>query len=176
MNIFVLAEDPSICAKFMVDKHVVKMILEYGQLLSTTHRVVDGQLVKINNKKHYALKDKRESILYKATHINHPCAIWARKCDGNYDWLLLAFDCLAYEYNYRYGKVHATYAKLRDCLINPPNDILHSTRITEFPQCMPDAYKVSGDYIKAYRNYYIKEKAHIAKWTKRNKPEWFVEN
>jgi hypothetical protein len=42
MNIFYLDEDPKICAQYHCDKHVVKMIIEYAQLLSTAHRVLDG--------------------------------------------------------------------------------------------------------------------------------------
>ena len=34
------------------------------------------------------------------------------------------------------------------------------------PQCMPDEYKVSGDSVAAYRNYYINEKAHCANTAK----------
>jgi hypothetical protein len=42
MNIFYLDEDPKICAQYHCDKHVVKMIIEYAQLFSTAHRVLDG--------------------------------------------------------------------------------------------------------------------------------------
>ena len=35
MNIFYLDHDPKICATYHNDKHVVKMIIEYAQLLST---------------------------------------------------------------------------------------------------------------------------------------------
>ena len=42
MNIFYLHEDVKQCAKMHVDKHVVKMIVEYAQLLSTAHRMLDG--------------------------------------------------------------------------------------------------------------------------------------
>ena len=42
MNIFRLHDDPVISAQMMCDKHVVKMVTEYGQLLSTAHRVLDG--------------------------------------------------------------------------------------------------------------------------------------
>ena len=42
MNIFYLDEDVQKCAEYHVDRHVVKMILEYAQLLSTAHRVLDG--------------------------------------------------------------------------------------------------------------------------------------
>ena len=35
MNLFYVHEDPTTCAELHCDKHVVKMIIEYGQLLST---------------------------------------------------------------------------------------------------------------------------------------------
>ena len=38
MNIFYLHNNPKVCAEQHVDKHVVKMIVEYAQLLSTAHR------------------------------------------------------------------------------------------------------------------------------------------
>ena len=41
MNIFFLDKDPIIAAQYHCDKHCVKMILEYAQLLSTAHRVLD---------------------------------------------------------------------------------------------------------------------------------------
>jgi len=47
MNIFYLSEDPVQCAKWHCDQHVTKMILEYAQLLSTAHRVLDGEHVKV---------------------------------------------------------------------------------------------------------------------------------
>ena len=42
MNIFYLHKDPIVAAQMSCDKHVVKMILESAQLLSTCHRVQDG--------------------------------------------------------------------------------------------------------------------------------------
>jgi hypothetical protein len=42
VNIFYLDPDPKICAEMHVSKHVVKMIIEYAQLMSTAHRVLDG--------------------------------------------------------------------------------------------------------------------------------------
>jgi hypothetical protein len=44
MNIFVLDQDPKLAAQAHLDKHVVKMIIEYAQLLSTAHRLRDGVL------------------------------------------------------------------------------------------------------------------------------------
>ena len=42
MNIFYLHENPKICAEMHLDKHASKMCIEYAQLLSTAHRVLDG--------------------------------------------------------------------------------------------------------------------------------------
>jgi hypothetical protein len=84
MNIFYLDEDPKICAQYHCDKHVVKMIIEYAQLLSTAHRVLDGfegyGASKSGNRqvKIWTLHDSRDEILYKATHVNHPSNIWTR--------------------------------------------------------------------------------------------------
>ena len=40
MNIFVLDSTPSVAARYHCDKHVVKMIVESAQMLSTCHRVL----------------------------------------------------------------------------------------------------------------------------------------
>ena len=42
MNIFYLHKDPVESAKLHCDKHVCKMIIEYAQMLSTAHRMLDG--------------------------------------------------------------------------------------------------------------------------------------
>ena len=44
MNIFVLDKNPIKAAQQHCDKHVVKMILESAQMLSTAHRILDGKL------------------------------------------------------------------------------------------------------------------------------------
>jgi len=51
MNIFYLHESPIICAKLMSNKHIIKMIIESAQLLSTAHRVLDGREEIILSKK-----------------------------------------------------------------------------------------------------------------------------
>ena len=44
MNIFYLHEDPVQNAKWHIDKHIVKMPIEYAQLMSTAHRMLDGHM------------------------------------------------------------------------------------------------------------------------------------
>jgi hypothetical protein len=46
-----------------------------------------------------------------------------------------------------------------------------SIGLTEFPQAMPEQYKVPGDPVQAYRNFYVGEKLQFARWTRR-RPAW----
>jgi hypothetical protein len=176
MNIFYLNDDPVKCAQDHCDKHVVKMIIEYAQLMSTAHRMLDGEVYEDRTKnnrriKRWLLHDDREHILYKASHINHPSAIWARQSTDNYQWLYQLFTSLCDEYTHRYGKVHKTDTLLRTKLSELPT-FMRAKVLTEVPQAMPDYCKMPRA-IDAYRNYYIKEKVNFAKWTKRMTPEWF---
>ena len=161
MNIFYLDRDPVTAAKAMTNKHVVKMIVESAQLLSTAHRVLDGtptvQLSKSGARLTRYAHDN--VVLYKSTHINHPSAIWARTSTSNYMWLYKHFCALCDEYTARYGKVHATDMRLRAVLSTPPVR-LTSTQHTLMPCAMPDGYIIAGDPVRSYRDYYISEKLH----------------
>jgi hypothetical protein len=177
MNIFYLDNDPRKCAEMHVDKHCVKMILEYAQLLSTAHRVLDGtQLTRLSKtgrkQTAFVLSDDREPILYTATHINHPSAVWVRQSDKNYDWLYSMFQALMSEYTYRYGKVHAT-SRLELVLASTPNNIPTGS-FTEPTPAMPDDYKVAGDSIQSYKNYYLGDKTRMFSWKNRPQPNWIV--
>ena len=179
MNIFYLDKHYRTCAKQHVDKHVVKMIVEYAQLLSTAHRVLDGDEYEgrtANNRRIRRFKmanSNIENTLYKASHINHPSAIWVRESSQHYWWLYLLFRELCMEYTHRYGKIHSTESKLGEILQIKPKNI-KDNGFVEPPQAMPDYCKVPGDSIKAYQMYYVNEKIGFAKWTKRDIPSWFV--
>ena len=184
MNIFYLHKDPKVCAEMHNDKHTIKMILEYAQLLSTAHRLLDGtpHLTKSKtgrNVVRYILPESRENTLYSATHINHPSAIWARKNVSNYNYLYSLFICLCKEYEYRYGKTHLCYTKLAKQLSVPPHNIPKG-EFTEPTPAMPDDVKVAGNSVESYRNYYINNKQHLATWNgklnSRPIPEWFHAN
>lgn len=174
MNIFMLDNDPVKAAEYMVDKHVVKMILESAQLLSTAHRILDGKkevkIVDGRKKTCYTLYDEREPVMYKATHANHPSAVWVRESIENYHWLVEHFFALCDEYTYRYGKKHKCHA-MGILLQNPPKNLEHYD-MTPIPLCMPDEYKIETSRINSYREYYRKGKAELHNWTKREKPEW----
>ena len=176
MNIFYLDKDPKTCAQMHVDKHCVKMILEYAQLLSTAHRYLDGsvstRLSKSGRKQqHYTLMDQRDSILYSATHINHPSAIWVRQSESHYRWLFTLWIELMREYTFRYGKIHAC-ARLIGELNKPPKNIEFGNGFAEPTPAMPDHYKVAGDSITSYKNYYLGDKQRMFSWKKRETPSW----
>jgi hypothetical protein len=177
MNIFFVDTSPAIAAQSLVDKHVVKMILESAQLLSTAHRVLDGQeYIDTNGKrkmKRWELPDSRESVLYKATHVNHPSNIWTRSSIENYNWLTDHFFALLLEYTYRYGKQHKCAGSIAYTLTSPPIN-LKEYDMTEIPSCMPDIFRISSKPVENYRNYYKLGKSHLHKYTKRAPPEWLV--
>ena len=158
MNIFYLHESPKICAEMHLDKHCVKMILEYAQLMCTAHRELD--IISKNS--------LMDVTLYKATHKNHPSAVWVRESKANYEFLHKLFSALCREYTHRYGKIHKTEQKLRKLLYWPPRHITEG-KFTQPPQAMPDDVK-HEDSITAYRNYYKVHKDHLAKWKERPRP------
>jgi hypothetical protein len=158
MNIFVLDVDPVKAAQAQCDKHVVKMTLETGQMLSTIQRANGNDLAE----------------LYKPTHIHHPCTLWAGNTADNYGWLVRHFYALAEEYAFRYGKEHLTFKKLRKIVLDTPEPIKRKKGLTPFALAMPDKYK-SSDQVSSYRDYYRNEKKNFLHYTKRPAPFWLAQ-
>jgi hypothetical protein len=175
VNIFAVDNDPVQAAQWLVDKHIVKMILESCQLLSTAHRLLDGtqyidKTKTGRNVKRWRLPDERETVLYSVTHINHPSAVWCRETTSNYEWLYQHFQALCMEYNHRYGKYHKCMNMWDHLSMRPRN--MTDGPLQPFSVAMDKQYIVSTDPIENYRNYYKIGKARMHKWTKREKPIW----
>jgi hypothetical protein len=162
MNIFVVDENPVTAARSLCDKHVVKMVLESAQMLSTAKHVLGAKDV---------------SDLYKPTHVNHPCNIWIRESYENYLWLYNHYVVLTEEYNKRYGKLHASFYKntIGSKLANVdgmqfPKKILTPFAIAmkNYPDCI-----VPGNAVESYRNYYRTAKKNFATWKTTTPPSWF---
>lgn len=159
MNIFFLDVEPRLAALYHNDVHVIKMILESAQLLSTAHQ-------------HWNNGDI-STELYRPTHIHHPCTQWLMESTENYRWLYELFVELEKQYEQRFGKKHKSYVLLRDLLISPPAE-LPEIGMTPVRMAMPDQYK-QDDPVEAYREYYRKEKAHLASWRQpATIPPWFI--
>jgi hypothetical protein len=196
MNIFVLDQNPFVAARYHCDRHVCKMILEYAQMMSTAHRLLDGRLVtavddegRVKPKKFWLFEGETPVVsrveddegvrymwtvpdakMYLVAHVNHPCSVWVRETDANYCWTeMLLHGCLM-EYEARYGKDHST-SRLMRVLSQTPHKIKRSQQ-TPFAQAMPEEYK-HEDAVEAYRRFYVGEKASFAKWKNTDTPTWF---
>lgn len=153
MNIFLLDMDIETCAKYHNDKHVVKMITEGVQILSTCLHF-------------YSLPAP-----YRSTHLNHPCCVWARKSLQNYQWLWTLMDNLGKEYTHRYDRTHLSHIRLLEQVPFIPNCVFIGSAFSLPPNCTP--YKEIEDTVSAYRQYYLIDKKHFCRWTRRNIPNWF---
>ena len=170
MNIFFIDRCPIKSAQQLCDKHVVKMVLETAQMCSTAmhdwHSSPDTMI-------DYPT-DLLENI-YKPAYQNHPMTKWVGDLRCNLVWAIRHGLAIGEEYKYRYDKDHNSTSilqKIKDYMEHMGWwIILEDNRHSKPPQCMPDEYKCD-DYVEAYRNYYRKDKAHILKWTNREKPEW----
>lgn len=178
---FYLHTNPVIAAQMQCDKHVVKMIVESGQMLSTAHRMLDGTLTMKPSKsgkrmvKYYELSNNLENIMYKAVHHNHPCTVWTRESRENYMWHYEHFIALCDEYKYRYGKTHLTDTILREPLATPPINI-KSNGFTDIPLAMKSNPECMfpDDPVRSYREFYkTKQTRFDMVWTNRPIPEWW---
>lgn len=182
MNLFVLDKHPVVAAQLQCDKHVVKMIVESAQMLSTAHRMLDGVPTtgpsisgKRISKKWIHPDPAMEKLLYKAVHIHHPCTVWTMQSNNNYTWHWIHFAALCDEYTYRYGKVHSTDTLLRNVLKQLPRNIPvgyltnQPLAMKSNPECM-----FPNDVVRSYRAFYqTKQERFRMAWTNRPIPEWF---
>lgn len=190
MNIFILDNDLVKSVEYHVDSHVVKMPLEAAQLACTAFWVdqilgfkpralTKEEQQKLKNAVDFCRKDDNKIILngvklYKPTHINHPCAIWTRSRFDNYQYVRHYGLQLGKEKLFRWpeNKPHAS------CTILEYLPDLHDNKVlrSSFALAMPDDYKEQAiDAVDAYRTYYVCAKRHLARWTNRNIPEWWIE-
>lgn len=177
MNIFVLDKDPRTCARYYCNRHM-KIIVEIAQLMCQTRRV---------------LGDKTH-ISYKEIKQGKNIIRWLAKNSYHYYWTILLGEELCREYTFRYGKIHKTEAVIAECrksfiarnLTFPLNSLTFpiSTILLKneevYNHCeepalaMPDQYKVKGDAIQSYRNYYSLDIFFNIQfeYKKREVPEW----
>ena len=149
MNIFVTDPSPTLSARCLPDKHIVKMPLETCQMLSIVcskkwgHDY--GELHRINGEPY-----KTEKGAFR----NHPCTIWANQSLENTWWLLAHGLALCNEYSWRYGKIHScekTLVEATEIIPPAPRPYLPKS----FTFAGPDEYKydTSIDTFTAYKRY-----------------------
>lgn len=169
MNIFYTNRCPVVCAIEHCNTHTNKMLCESVQLLSTAHRLLDGD-------------GSADSLgCVKKTHINHPSNIWVRQSSQHYQWLQQMALALSEAYTERTGKKHA-YADLIVRLEKTPVN-LDDRGFQEPPVAAPDEFKKIKSRTQAYQQYLNWK---FQDWTTRTdkrkmrveffygKPEWVV--
>jgi hypothetical protein len=174
MNIFILDENPTIAAKYHSDVHLNKMLLESAQMLCNVHHYVGT-----------------ENVPYKATHMNHPCSVWARTSLSNYNWLLLLAFEIENERIFRGFKRSKCLDTLMWCRTHTPS--IPELGRTDFAIVTTGQDSTGMTAVEAYRKYYIDKKQgvyvkqhklsgdnyKISKfrrhtWKRRGMPEWFA--
>lgn len=167
------------CAQAHFDKHVIKMIIEYCQLLCTAWYVLNP--------------NDHDIQLYKPTHINHPSAVWVRQHVNNYMYVAkLGIQlCKEWRYRYQHNRIHGCESKLLWLLQNVPSHINQTTMmktksnpkglVLPLSVAMPAELKPIKISVHrcviAYRKYYQSDsKVHLTKWSRRPIPKWFITN
>jgi len=190
MNIFVLHWKQRKAARWHVDKHVIKMLLETCQLLYTAHWVLYYPELR-EYKSAVALSKAQKQLEvpeymwsaplcqstgevgYRPCHIWHPCSSWARVCSGNYLWLSKLGLELAREFRFRFKKEHSCEKHINWLHENIPLNIRMFPR-RGFAVAMDAKYKISDNPIVCYRHFYntSKKERGLIKYTGRQVPHW----
>lgn len=170
-------------AQGLCDKHIVKMILEITQMLYAVQYRYNEEVPYIKGTKvpqplidalpevEKRVKDKetgkmRRCIVkatpYKRTHSKHPMTLWVGDHVENYNHAVQLGIAMCEEYSMRYNKrTHACIHHLKVLKDFVPETLILCSKnrcAEDPPQCMPDQYKHSKDYVRAYRSYYVHEK------------------
>lgn len=162
MNIFVLDDIPSECARFHNDRHVSKMILDCAQILSTAHIEIDGR----------DMASSRVALIERPPHVNHPSARWARKTLGNYNWTAELMHSLIQQFKIRNGgRVHH-YERIAAEYLNRQPIGIEQAPLTAFEYVGPVRHRM-GSVVESYRRYYFEEKQDQAVWTTVGAPSWW---
>lgn len=150
MQIFALDKDPVVSAQLHCDKHVIKMITESCQIISTVLKL-EGIDV--------------PDYFYKVTHKNHPAMKWVSESRANLKWLCELAKALIVEYELRYKK-SGKYVNARKIISWCEDNLDLSGELTPFKLMMDEKYQTK-DPIESYHKFYVYEKLKFAKWTHR---------
>ena len=155
MNVFACHVDPAVSATWLADQHVIKMVTETAQILSTA----------------LAVGGRQVAGLYKPTHVHHPCVLAASVDSAYFGWTALHGLALGAEYTTRFGKVHGALGVIQVALDAAGLDSAGVYQPSTFPLAMPDVCKRLNPH-DAYREYL---RTKYAEWRERGgriAPRW----
>lgn len=149
--IYFLDIDPKLAASYLADKHLSSQLCCACTIICT---VLHNYGIEIPQK----------------TFSNNTLTNWTSISRTNFEWLVEYARSVADCFEIRYGKRHQTSISLDNV---PLPDDLPNLGITEFPQMIPDRFKIDGDSVEAIRNYYVHEKAKLSNF--KEAPKWFLD-
>jgi hypothetical protein len=156
LNIFSLDKDPVVCAAYHVDRHVVKMIVEYAQLLSTAHHL-------------RGTRYKEGEIYKKISNPGHGACVWTCQTSGNYQYVHRLLMAVLDEYTFRYGKIHKVRRDGMDQRLKRLPLNIERAPMTKQILTIPEDCK-GPSVIASYRRTYANHKQHLLRWTSRPMP------
>jgi hypothetical protein len=164
MNMFILDNCPFKAAQLNCDTHTSKIILEIAQMLC-----IPFHLNGIQN------------VPYKMCHKNHPVSKWVRESYENFTWTVRHAHGLHFEKAARTSKGHKSIDVVKWAASNMDLISLPRTGLTKFAiainensLCRKYPSFDESDPVKCYQLYYKYDKKDIAKWTKREVPEFML--
>lgn len=154
MNIFASSPDPVASARALDDRRLNKMIVESGQILSTSLH----------------LAGQGSDSLYRPAYVRHPVVLWVAADARNFARLYRHFVALLDEWRFRTGKVSHASARLVPAFArfvtttDPPE---------RFANCTP--FKSEPDIHAAYRRTLLEKWRRDApppRWSRRGPPDF----
>ena len=171
MNLFACDSDPVKAAQALPDKHVVKMCIENAQMLA----VAVGEMHGFG---WGCIRKKDDSFYSQKAHVNHPSTKWVRASYANFSWALSHGFGLCYEYQHRYGKIHASLKAHYDASVlfsQHVGDPFLWRQVEGFARAMPEYIKFDNTIsdVDAYRKYLTLEKPWAVWKLESRKPSWW---
>ena len=176
MNRFILADDPHDIPELMCDQHVIKMITEEGQMLSSAIRQHMPEFA-----------SQHDAMLFNTSptsgYSRHPCTQWAAKTRSNFEWALDLFYHMAHEFTCRFASEHGSQTRLGGVLLlavtSDEYENFPDGKLTSHPQCFGDLQQAceTSEWwpVQAYRTYYRHKQSTFKqpmRWTSQHKPSF----
>lgn len=162
MQLPIFNPDPKISTLESPDAWIRKLSVEVSQLCATCYTT--EQLF-------HAPKTTKGTVRSNITHPHHPITKWVNLSLSNWFWCLdYGLSCIEESMNHRKLQKTAYHLPFLEwCLLNPP-DML-DLGLTDFVK--PKGYE-RFNVDQSYQQYFLAEKQHIAKWTNRDIPDWYI--
>lgn len=191
MNIFLFAKKKRELTSGICDRHLVKMILEYAQILSTAKSDNDNNGEQLLPSSLLQVEGRTVDKTYKPSHRKHPCVIAVRRSKKAYSFLGRLAIHMCKEYTRFFKKRHASQTLIESLKATGLENeaqipFKEGTAVGElkpglfFPCCMDKECIVynkdsTPNVVLSYRKYYIEKKREMATWTRgRQPPAWFT--